>query len=131
MLLSGLDASHSYALKYALVDMNGNYSAPSITLITSTQGSEDEAVPQVVQRVVLEKTATTARLKVVTNELLRKMKVQYRIVGTDEWIEQSTISTKDNFETLLTGLQMGSVYEYRYVLEDLSGNQLITDWTNL
>ena len=114
-----------------MMDQSGKYSSPNINFIHSTESAEDEIPPQVVERTVTERTDTTATLHLLTNELLRKLKVHYRIVGTDEWMEQSVLETNNTFDSTLTGLQSGASYEYRYVLEDLSGNQLITDWEGL
>ena len=79
----------------------------------------------------MDRPATTATLQIVSNELLRKLKVQYRIVGTGAWLEQVILTTHTTYNPLLEGLQSGAAYEYRYVLEDLGGNQLITDWKSL
>ena len=64
----------------------------------------------------------------MSNELLRKLKVQFRVVGTDEWMEQSILRIRPRFDVTLRDLQPNTPYEYRCILEDLSGNQLITDW---
>ncbi|MDD5226446.1 MAG: hypothetical protein PHV97_04580 [Candidatus Omnitrophica bacterium] len=83
------------------------------------------------ERTVVERTETTVALHVVTNELLRRMKVQYRIVGTDEWLEQAALETDSTYDSVLQDLHPGIAYEYRYILEDLSGNTLITDWERI
>ena len=53
------------------------------------------------------------------------------VVGSEEWMEQVVLATDSTFDVNLTGLQSGAQYEYRSVLEDLSGNVLITDWESL
>jgi hypothetical protein len=128
LLLDGLEAGHSYTVGLLWVDMNGNPNISTSPDTVSTGSAEDEIPPVVTEQTVVERTETTATLHVVTNELLRKMKVQYRIAGTDEWMEQVILETNTIYQPLLEGLLTGASYEYRYILEDLSGNQLITDW---
>jgi hypothetical protein len=111
--------------------MNGNAGINTSSSTITVASEKDEIPPQAVQRIVVDRTATTATLQIVSNELLRKLKVQYRIVGTGAWLEQVILTTHTTYNPLLEGLQSGAAYEYRYVLEDLGGNQLITDWKSL
>jgi len=131
LLLSGLKANHTYSKKFLWVDMNGNAGINTSSSTITVASEKDEIPPQAVQRIVGDRTATTATLQIVSNELLRKLKVQYRIVGTGAWLEQVILTTHTTYNPLLEGLQSGAAYEYRYVLEDLGGNQLITDWKSL
>ncbi|MBI4398353.1 MAG: RHS repeat-associated core domain-containing protein, partial [Candidatus Omnitrophica bacterium] len=132
LLLDHLTAGHTYGAKLAALDLSGNYFAPlDLTLTTSTQMAEDETPPQVTERTILERTSTTATVKLISSELLRKLKLQYRVAGTEEWWEEAVLETASTFQIPLTTLGAGTSYEYRYILEDLSGNQLVTAWEGL
>ena len=65
------------------------------------------------------------------NEILKKLKIRYRIVGTTEWLEQTILPTGTAFDVTLTGLLAGQSYEYQYTLEDQSANQTLTEWVIL
>jgi hypothetical protein len=131
LLIDGLEADSQYTAQWLLIDGSGNIRSQTVSEVISTIEKEDAIAPQVIERIIVSKTPTTATLRVITNELLRKLKVQYRMVGTDEWLEQVTDEINDTYDVLLQGLQNGIDYEYRCILEDLSQNQLITDWQNL
>jgi hypothetical protein len=113
-----------------MIDMSGNANGSTMTLNVSTPAL-DETPPVLVQNIVIERTETTAKLHVVTNELLKKLKIRYRIVGSAEWLEQTILPSAMAFDVNLTGLLSVQSYEYQYTLEDKSGNQTLTEWEGL
>ena len=129
-LLNGLTPGRTYTQKWLMIDMSGNGSGQPFNINVMTPAL-DETAPVLIQNTVIEKTATTAKLHVVTNEILRKLKVRYRIVGTEEWLEQVTVPSGTSFDVNLTGLVAGQSYEYQYTLEDQSANQTLTEWAGL
>jgi len=109
-----------------MLDTSGNYSL-SGGIITATS-VYDETPPVITESTLVERTDTTVRLHLITNELLKKIRARYRVVGTTEWLEQELIPTALAFDINFAGLIAGQLYEYQYVLEDNSGNQTITEW---
>ena len=91
----------------------------------------DETPPEVVESSVIEKTDTTVKLHLETNEPLRKLTVRYRLVGSIEWLEEEIIPVALAFDIELAELTTGAFYEYQYVLEDETGNQTITEWEKI
>ncbi len=91
----------------------------------------DETPPAVVTSTVTAKTATTATIHVVTSELLKKLRVRYRVIGTTQWIEQTLIPTTLAFDINLINLLAGQAYEYQYTLDDKSDNQSLTEWVGV
>ena len=65
------------------------------------------------------------------SEVIKRLRVRYRIAGTDEWTEKVIEVSSDAYQFTIDGLSAGTDYEYQYALEDLSGNTLMTDWDNL
>ena len=128
-LLDGLEAGKTYFLELLMWDTTGHGSFGGY-FDTSTPAL-DETPPVITQNTVVERTLTTAKLHIVTNELLKKLKIRYRIVGTDEWLEQTVVPTGTAFDVTLTGLLAGQSYEYQYTLEDQSANQTLTEWVIL
>ena len=128
-LLDGLEAEHSYKVNWTMLDTSGNNIQYYDSVLATP--SLDEMPPSIISNVVTARTATTAKLHVVTNELLKKLKVRYRIVGTTEWLEQTVLPTSTAFDISLTGLLSGQSYEYQYTLEDKSANQTLTEWVVL
>ncbi len=122
----------TYYVHWMYVDKAGNYAQQGLYMPVTILGAHDAIVPQVVERTVLERSGTTAKVKIDTDEIIKKLAVQYRIPGTTEWTEIVFDNIDVNsFEANLTGLQAGVDYEYRLVLEDLVGNILITDIQDL
>ena len=96
-------------------------------MITSTPVL-DQTPPQMISNTLTVKTAATATFHVVTTELLKKLRVRYRIVGATTWTETSLIPTALAFDVSLSDLLLGQLYEYQYVLTDKSNNQFVTEW---
>ena len=129
-LLDGLTPGRTYTQKWLMIDMSGNGSGQPFNINVMTPAL-DETPPSITQNTLVERTATTAKFHVVTSEILKKLKIRYRIVGTDEWLEQTILPTGTAFDVTLTGLLTGQSYEYQYTLEDQSANQTLTEWAGL
>ena len=99
--------------------------------ITTSTPVLDETPPQVTSNTLTAQTATSATFHVVTTELLKKIRIRYRIVGTTTWTEIVIIPTALAFDVSLTNLLAGQLYEYQYVLDDKSDNQSITEWVGV
>ena len=129
LLLDGLEAGKTYHFELLMWDTNGNGSFAGYFNISTP--ALDETPPAITQNTVTVRTATTATLHLVTNEILKKLKVRYRVVGTAEWLEQTILPTTTAVDINLTGLLTGQSYEYQYTLEDQSANQTLTEWRGL
>lgn len=113
-----------------MFDTNGNIGSSNFNMIISTP-AYDQTPPAIVTNTLTQKTATTAKLHLVTSEQLNKLRIRYRVIGTTQWIEQALTPSTTSFDVNLSGLLSGQSYEYQYVLDDSSGNQLLTEWTGL
>jgi len=129
-LLDSLDAGRLYAIKWLMFDTSGNIGGSTMNIIVSTP-LYDETPPALSENALTDRTDTTATLHLVTNELLKRLRIRYRLIGAYEWLEQELIPTALEFDVNLAGLVSGQGYEYQYILEDSSGNQTITEWAGV
>lgn len=128
--MDGLEPEHHYAVKWAMMDLNGNYNVGNA--VNAPTSSYDEIPPSITKVSITERTATSVNLRFETDEdWIDKIRVRYRIVGTTEWSEQTETPFFTPFSVNLTGLVAGQSYEYQSILEDGHGNQLVTAWEGL
>ena len=113
-----------------MFDNSGNIGSSTfnINVITSVY---DNMPPILTTNTLTDRTDTTAKLHLVTSELLRKCKIRYRIIGDTQWMEQVLNPSSMVFDVNLSNLLSGQAYEYQYTLEDNSGNQSITEWVGI
>jgi hypothetical protein len=130
-LLDGLEAGRRYAIKWLLFDMSGNINGYTAEGNTGTTSLYDETPPSIASNALVERTDTTARFHLTTNELLKKLRVRYRMVGATAWDELVATPTTLDFDVDISGLSAGQEYEYQYILDDNSNNQLITEWVKI
>jgi hypothetical protein len=53
------------------------------------------------------------------------------MVGATAWDELVATPTTLDFDVDISGLSAGQEYEYQYILDDNSNNQLITEWVKI
>ena len=128
-LLNGLDSGRLYAIKYIMIDTCGNYRMASWLSVGTN--FYDETPPAITSNTLTQRTATTAKLHLVTSELLNKLRIRYRIIGTTQWTEQTLAPSTTSFDVNISGLLSGQAYEYQYILDDNSGNQYLTEWVRV
>ena len=126
-LLNGLDAGRSYAIKWLMFDTSGNIGGSTFNINVTTP-VYDETPPSIITNTLTQRTDTTATFNLTTSELLKRLRIRYRIIGSDIWTEQELVPTALSFNVSLSGLLAGQQYEYQYVLDDSSNNQYLTEW---
>jgi len=127
-LLDGLDAGREYALELLMLDTSSNYTKLTDNTDTYSTPIFDYTPPAITENTVTNKTNTTFTTHITTNELLKKLIIRYRIISSDQWMEEVFIPSMPSFDLTISDLLSGQSYEYQYVLEDNSGNQLMTEW---
>ena len=111
-----------------MIDTSANYSKITDTIDTYGTPVFDNTTPVITERTVTNRTDTSLTSRITSSELLKRLIIRYRIIGTNQWIEQVIISSMMTFDIMLSDLAADQSYECQYLLEDNSGNQLLTKW---
>lgn len=77
---------------------------------------------------LIERTDTSVKFHLVTDKFIKKIMIRYRMIDTEQWLEQELIPTSLAVDAVISDIQTGRPYEYQYVLEHDNGEQSITEW---
>ena len=123
LALSGLSASTVYEYRVKSKDAAGNLATQATisTLTTSTSGG-DTTVPVISGVSVSNIASSSATINWTTNEN-SDSQVEYRVQGTTAWTATSVNATLvTNHSIAISGLSASTIYEYRVVCQDATGN---------
>lgn len=120
LTLTGLDASTVYACTVYSADLDGNrVSAP---IRGTTDDVPDTTAPECSSGPVATGFVDSAQISWASNELTTAV-LDYRPLGSSEWLQSGTLELATEDALLLTGLLPETGYEHQLTLTDVAGNR--------
>ena len=124
LLIPNLNPGSSYTYQLIIKDLSGNQSSSGVIPVSTL--NFDAAPPMVLSNRVIERTSTSAKIEVVTDETANRIEVWYREKGSSTWLTMTVAPFAPSVIVSVSNLVPGKQYEYLVRTKDVLNNTYVT-----